>query len=685
MSLTWTLRAAPGSFSAGPLACNPATGVTILATPFNFFKSTDAAVSWSTLLTPPSAGGGQVSVAFGGGKFIAYASGTLYISADDGATWTNPAVGPSFTGPNIPTMLAFSPTLGTGLGMWLVEQNDGFSTSIDGGNHWSTFAAVPGMSSGPSNTNNLFWDGTVFAFSGRDTANLNSVIATSADGATWSLINFASIFGPDEIETMSSNGSSYVVGMVGSKHVRRASTIAGLVGAPNTDLGAILTGNNPVRCVFIPIAGALLAVASISNGGSANVLAEQDTPTSPWILSPSPAGFNTGNACIWWAYDAFHAVIIGSVTGATAQIITTPYVPGVAVPNVIGITQIAATLAITSAGLTLGPISSTYSATVSPGLVALQVPAAGTILPPGSPVAITLSLGSPHVVVPDVIGMTAALAESTIAGAQLVTGTISGILDPDIAIGSVGTQSPLPGTIVFAGTPVNLGISFIVPEFDVDATVISQYANSPTILAMVANFAEYFDPAQNLQSFYLDVWNIDTAIGFGLDIWGRILGVSRVIPIPGTSGAFGFENSDSPPDWENFGNLNDVLSGGPFFSGQISGNSYKLNDGPYRTLLLTKALGNICATTAPALNALITNLFPGRGRCYTKDGGAMTMTYVFEFPLTTIEYAILAYSGVLAHPAGVGVNINVAAGGFLGFAEALPGVEPFNFGVFFGA
>lgn len=221
------------------------------------------------------------------------------------------------------------------------------------------------------------------------------------------------------------------------------------------------------------------------------------------------------------------------------------------------------------------------------------------------------------------------------------------------------------------------------PEFNVDATVISQYANSPTLVALVENFGQYFDPTANLTDFFNVVWNIDTAVEFGLDIWGIILCVSRVIQIPGTSGSFGFENSDTPPDWQDFGNTAIPAAGGPFYSGQIVGDSYKLNDGPYRTLLLTKALANICATTAPALNALITNLFPGRGVCYTVDRGAMQMSYVFLFPLTTIEYAILADSGVLPHPAGVGVNVAVIDTEFFGFKEAAPLVNPFGYGVFY--
>jgi len=217
----------------------------------------------------------------------------------------------------------------------------------------------------------------------------------------------------------------------------------------------------------------------------------------------------------------------------------------------------------------------------------------------------------------------------------------------------------------------------VIPAFDIDQTLISQYANSPTLTQLVQDFGQWFDPTANLTAFYDTVWNLDTAAGFGQDIWGRILGVSRLVPIPGTAGAFGFDNPDRPPDWQNFG-------GGPFFTGDLIGNAFRLDDESYRVLLLTKALANIVTTTAPALNALVRNLFPGRGRCYTLDLGAMRMRYVFEFSLSTIEYAILAYSGVLPHPAGVEVSILVISGaGNFGFQEAGPLLKPFNYGVFY--
>lgn len=212
---------------------------------------------------------------------------------------------------------------------------------------------------------------------------------------------------------------------------------------------------------------------------------------------------------------------------------------------------------------------------------------------------------------------------------------------------------------------------------NLEDTICSQYANSPTLLQLLTNMNDYIDPRRNLVEFYNFIWNVDTAIGFGLDIWGRIVGVSRVIPIPGTTGVFGFNNSDIPPDWQNFGNRNGGGSGGPFYDGSVITGGFALNDDAYRTLILTKALANIVSTTAPSLNQLVQNLFPGRGRAYTIDrgksnasAGGMAMSYVFEFKLSTIEYAILAFSGVLPHPAGVLVSVIVVPSGFFGFRES---------------
>lgn len=209
---------------------------------------------------------------------------------------------------------------------------------------------------------------------------------------------------------------------------------------------------------------------------------------------------------------------------------------------------------------------------------------------------------------------------------------------------------------------------------DVEQTIISQYANSPTLVQLITNMNEYIDPRANLDAFYNFVFNVDTAQSFGLDIWGNIVGVGRLLQIPGADPIVGFDNADVPKDWY-------PMSEGRFaIEGEVT-TAFELSDDAYRVLILTKALANIITTTAPAMNRLLRNLFPGRGRAYVRDLGNMAMQFVFNFRLSTVEYAILTQSGALPHPAGVFYSVVVIPGGLFGF-QGYTGALPFNFGVF---
>lgn len=279
------------------------------------------------------------------------------------------------------------------------------------------------------------------------------------------------------------------------------------------------------------------------------------------------------------------------------------------------------------------------------------------------------------VAAPNVRGLTQAAAVTAIEGAGLTVGTISFAPFDGTALGCVATQDPPGGLVVPAGTKVLLSVTAIAAPFDYLRTVISQYANSATIGRLIDNMDEYVNPRANLQAFYDFVWNVDTAQGFGLDIWGRIVGVSRLVVLPNDGLTFGFRNASVPQDWKPFG-------GGTFHSGATASQAYFLPDSTYRVLILAKGLANIAATTAPAMNRLIQNLFPGRGRAYVQDLGGMAFAYVFQFAITLAEYAILTSSGVMPHPAGVRFSVVVIAERYFGFSQQAEAV-PFNEGVFY--
>jgi len=213
-------------------------------------------------------------------------------------------------------------------------------------------------------------------------------------------------------------------------------------------------------------------------------------------------------------------------------------------------------------------------------------------------------------------------------------------------------------------------------------TLLAQYATSPTITALIEYLNEDIDPGADIDNFYNTIWNVQSAVGYGLDVWGKIVNVERSVnaAIPPTY--FGFGEAFSPLTAAtgvqpfNEGTFND---GGPPVLRNVA-----LDDDTYRTLIMTKAMANITNCTASSLNTLLNYLFADRGRCYVLDTGKMTMQYTFEFYLSPIEVAILTQSGVLPRPTGVLANIIQIPTNIFGFSEANSSVYvPFNQGVFF--
>lgn len=195
-----------------------------------------------------------------------------------------------------------------------------------------------------------------------------------------------------------------------------------------------------------------------------------------------------------------------------------------------------------------------------------------------------------------------------------------------------------------------IGVSTIgdIPSFDFWTTIISQYANSPIIDQLIANFDSYVDQTINLQSFFDLMWNVDTAQGYGLDVWGRIVGVTRTLQVQGDQSYFDFEESGLSGN--GFGQQ-------PFYAGVPITSNFELSDDAFRTLIFAKALANISDGSIKSLNQLLINLFPARGNAYVTDGLNMTMTYTFAFQLTSVELAIVSQSGVLPKPTGVALTI----------------------------
>jgi hypothetical protein len=239
---------------------------------------------------------------------------------------------------------------------------------------------------------------------------------------------------------------------------------------------------------------------------------------------------------------------------------------------------------------------------------------------------------------------------------------------------------PEPGDNAIGKFKIGVSPIGTVLTFDIWQTVASQYANSPILTTLITNFAGYIDQGQNFDSFYDLVMNVDTAVGYGLDVWGRIVGISRIIQIINPAPYFGFKESNEAVGFNQ----------APFYSGQFNTTNFILDDLSYRQLILTKAFANISQCSIPMLNQMLMTLFPHRGNAYVTEGSTfgpwfgfkeatdavgfnqapfysgqlfprMVMSYTFEFQLSPLELAIVQYSGVLPKPTGVKAQVNILA------------------------
>lgn len=196
-------------------------------------------------------------------------------------------------------------------------------------------------------------------------------------------------------------------------------------------------------------------------------------------------------------------------------------------------------------------------------------------------------------------------------------------------------------------TQLRVNCPDIVSDIDALEPVISQYAASPRILALLVKQAAILDPGKDLMLYYDGIFNPRSAQGVGLDIWGRIVGIGRMLWMTNTE-FFGFayqlmENFDQAPFWI------DSLAQGQF----------RLTDEAYRFLIFYKAAANIGESTMQAVNSLLNSLFEldhGPANSCVLEVGVMEIRAVFNFYLSGYEQALLEQYGLLDRPAGVGFS-----------------------------
>lgn len=188
--------------------------------------------------------------------------------------------------------------------------------------------------------------------------------------------------------------------------------------------------------------------------------------------------------------------------------------------------------------------------------------------------------------------------------------------------------------------------------------MISQYANSPKFLKLVNGLKEKFDNAQTVEDWFRIVYNIKTATGYGLDIWGLILNRGR---------DFTYVNQQTQQETYIYLKGAQTIDGTPFTATQI--------EDTYRTILLLRAMGNITNASIKSLNEMLQFYFQQRGRMYVYEYDTMKIRYVFEFYVNKLEKSIFQ-SDIMPKPTGVGTSFEyIPKGIYFGFHVSSLGQE----------
>lgn len=182
-------------------------------------------------------------------------------------------------------------------------------------------------------------------------------------------------------------------------------------------------------------------------------------------------------------------------------------------------------------------------------------------------------------------------------------------------------------------------------------TILSQYVNSPRTLGLIESFSDAINANGLSDLFLASVLNIETASSYGLDVWGRIVGVRRTLYVPG--GASGKLLGWGEPGAGKFYGWRQA----PWNTLNRLTPNFTLQDDDYRRLILVKAFSNISDRSIPSMNAALMQMFAGQGNVHVSDLGSMTAAYVFDFHPTALDLAILQQSGAFASPSGVLMSV----------------------------
>lgn len=198
--------------------------------------------------------------------------------------------------------------------------------------------------------------------------------------------------------------------------------------------------------------------------------------------------------------------------------------------------------------------------------------------------------------------------------------------------------------------------------------VAKQFQNSPKFLAYLTALLEMNQSIEDLLQSMYELPDIDVMSGVNLDVIGRIVGISRVIPNAIELVYFGFNGF---ADQTVFGELGQDGIGSRFYNlGDPTAESTSLGDVEYRILLKAKIKKNVSHATGEDIENVLSFIF-GAPIVNVDDFGGMNIGIAIGRQLTQLEQAILTQIDLLPRPACVTI-VSVTSydpADYFGFSE----------------
>lgn len=167
-------------------------------------------------------------------------------------------------------------------------------------------------------------------------------------------------------------------------------------------------------------------------------------------------------------------------------------VPLSTMPDVVGLAEAAATVAITGAGL-VAVITEAYHATIADGVVISQDVDPDTTIEAGSDIDITVSKGVEPATVPDVVEEHFVAATALIENAGL-TVTKTDVYSTTVAVNFVVDQDPAADTLVAVGSAVEIEVSQGAETVPVSSGIYSRMRKQNAIYWPPATMNDFGEP-----------------------------------------------------------------------------------------------------------------------------------------------------------------------------------------------